>query len=304
MPIDSKWVFKILYDSTGNVSRYKARLCARGFRQREGLDYSETFSPVIRYDSVRVFLAMVTQNDLEMLQFDVKTAFLHGELNKEIFMEIPEGLDTEEDERDTVCLLQKSLYGLKQASRCWNDKFTKFLVEFGFEQCISDSCVFLGCVENSVVYLALFIDDGLIASKNKNALETVVRKSTKFEITLENGNNFVGMQLERNRDSKTMFIHQEAYALHILNKFNMSEAKPLGVPADAHVSLKPSEIANNYLAAPFREAVGSLMFLAVVTRPDLTYAVNSVSRYLSNPDESHWQAVKRIFKYLKGTLCA
>jgi len=170
-PIDSKWVFKILYDTTGNISRYKARLCARGFRQREGLDYSETFSPVIRYDSLRVFLAVVTQNDLEMLQFDVKTAFLHGDLNEEIFMEIPEGLDVEKDKRDTVCLLQKSLYGLKQASRCWNDKFTKFLVEFGFEQCISDSCIFLGRVENSIVYLALFIDDGLIASKNKDGLK-------------------------------------------------------------------------------------------------------------------------------------
>lgn len=301
-PIDSKYVFKILYDTTRNICRYKARLCARGFCQREGVDYSETFSPVVRYDSLRVFLTMVTQRDLEMSQFDDKTAFLHGDLDEEIFMEVPEGLDVDGDKSDVVYLLQKSLYGLKQAPRCWNDKFTHFLAQFGFKQCNSDPCIFLGQVENSVVYLALFIDDGLIASENKTVLETILDKlSDEFEITIGNGRSFVGVQIERDKANKTMFIHQEAYALQILDRFKMSEAKPVSVPADVHVCLKPAEDTNICLAVPFREAVGSLMFLAVMTHPELAYAVNNVSKYLANPDESHWQAIKRIFKYLKGT---
>lgn len=150
------------------------------------------------------------------------------------------------------------------------------------------------------MYLALFIDNGLVASENKTAVEIVLNKlNNEFEITIGNGSSFVGLQIERDKVNKTMFIHQEAYALQIIDRFKMSEAKLMSVPADVHVCLKPPEDTNSRLAIPFREAVGSLMFLAVVTRPDLAYAVNNVSKYLSNPDESHWQAVKRIFKYIK-----
>ena len=120
-PIESKWVFKILRDEEGNAVRFKARLCARGFSEVEGLDYAQTFSPVIRYNSLRVFLALVTPLDLELVQFDVKTAFLYGDLEEDIVMEIPEGLVTDIDKKKVVYKLLKSWYGLKQAARCWND---------------------------------------------------------------------------------------------------------------------------------------------------------------------------------------
>lgn len=161
--IDSKWVFKVMKDADGNIYRHKARLCARGFMQQHGVDYLETFSPVVRYDSLRVLLAVVAAQDLELAQFDVQTAFLHGKLEEEIHMELPEGFKKEESSGSTrrvVCRLDKSIYGLKQSPRCWNKKFSAFLKKFNFRETEADKCIFVGNVGESVVYLTLFVDDG------------------------------------------------------------------------------------------------------------------------------------------------
>lgn len=136
--IDSKWVFRVKKDPERSTQRFKARLCARGFMQRQGIDFTETFAPVVRYDSLRALLAMVVEEDLELLQFDVQTAFLYGELSEDIFMEMAEGLSVEKKGRkgatkSVVCKLKKSLYGLKQAPRCWNQKFTSFLSQYKFK---------------------------------------------------------------------------------------------------------------------------------------------------------------------------
>lgn len=299
--IDSKWVFKI-QDECGKPSRFKARLCARGFLQREGVDYTETFAPVVRYDSLRVLLAMVAQKDLELIQFDVKTAFLNGELKEEIYMEVPEGLVINEDPAKVVCKLRRSLYGLKQAPRSWSDTFREFLKPFNFKASEADSCIFHGVVSDSDVYLALFVDDGLVASKSKTVLDLVVKSLQKhFEITLGDARCFVGLQIERDCVNKTMFIHQNAYVRRIIDKFCMNDAKAVNVPADPNVVLEPRHEDDVKSNVPYREAVGSLTFLAIVSRPDIAFAVSTVSRYLSNFNDNHWQAVKRIFKYLVGT---
>lgn len=265
--------------------------------------HTDTCSPVVRYDFLRVFLAVVTQLEMDILQFDVKTAFLHGTLDEEISMEVPEGLEVS-DRSDTVCLLKKSLYGLKQALRCWNDKFTRLFEQFDFKQCSSDPYIFLRQIDENTVYLALFVDDVLIASKDKTALETALNKlNSEFKITLGGGKNFVELQIKRDRINKVIYIHQEAYVLQILDRFRMSEAKLVTVSADVHTHLESTEGVNNCSFFPFRKVVGSLVFLLTVTRPDLAYAVNNVSRYLANPDENHWQAGKRIFRYLRGTTC-
>lgn len=212
---------------SGDVYRYKARLCARRFLQKEGLDYTET-SPVVRYDSLRVFIAMVAEKDLELVQFDVRAAFLHGELKEDIFMELPEGLKKEENQ-DVVCKLNKSLYGLKQAPRCWSEKSREFLKQFDFREGEADKCIFQGHVENTDVYLTLFVDNGLIASDSFRALESIVKAlRNSFEITIGDGHFFVGVQIERNRENKTLFIHQEAYTRRIIDKFKMSNAKATG----------------------------------------------------------------------------
>lgn len=291
-PIDYKWVFKIQRTASGDVSRFKARLCARGFLQKPGLDYSETFSPVVRYDSLRILLALVAHEDLEMTQFDVKTAFLHGKLKEDIFMKIPEDLDVTSELKESVCKLQKSLYGLKQASRCWNEKFSSFLKQFDFSESEADKCVFRGRIKSHDVYLALYVDDGVIASKSKLSLECVIRAlQSAYDIMLGDMSVFAGMQIERNRAEKSIFLHQRAYLESVIKKFNLNDARTVSVPADPQSCLQPANEEKNCQAKiPYRKAVGSLMFLTVVCRPNIAFAVNAVSRYLSNFNNSHWEA--------------
>lgn len=288
-------------DPEGSAKRYKARLCARGFLQRYGVDYTETFAPVVRYDSLRVVLALVTHLDLEMLQFDVRMAFLYGDLDETIYMKIPEGLTADEN---IVYKLNKSLYGLKQAPRCWNRKFHEFLDRFNFRTSPADKCIYTGVTDGHTVYLALFVDDGLIASESRKSIDSVLNYlKSSFKITIGDASIFVGMQIERNRAEKTMFLHQSTYIRYILDKFKMLDAKSNCTPADPHTTLSEIESEeSNIVNVPYREAVGSLMFLALVTRPDICYAVNMVSRYCNKHNQSHWQAVKRILKYLVGTI--
>lgn len=215
--IDSKWVFKVKMDPNRKKSqRFKARLCARGFLQQHGVDYTETFAPVVRYDSLRTLLAIVATDDLELAQFDVQTAFLYGELNKDVYMEIPEGLNNERSGKNarenSVCKLNKALYGLKQSPRCWNKKFTSFLSQFEFKPTEADKCVFISRINGTPVYLALFIDDGLLATKCKETLKIIISWLNKaFEIIVSDSSVFVGVQIEKNRKDKTLWVHQGAY---------------------------------------------------------------------------------------------
>lgn len=300
--IDSKWVFKVIRGADGSVLRFKARLCARGFLQQKGVDFTETFSPVVRYDSLRVLLATVTQLDLEMIQFDVRTAFLYGELEEEVHIEVPVGLKVKASASEVVCRLYKSLYGLKQAPRCWNRTFCDFLEQFKFKATDADECIFFGVYQGSAIYLALFVDDGLIACKSQEVLEIIIEKlENAFDITIGDCSSFAGLQLSRNRVERSMFLHQSAYIQRTLEKFHMSNAKAVSVPADPHVVLQPAELCAELHNVPYREAVGSLMFLATVSRPDIAYAVNTASKFLNRPGNIHWRAVKKIFAFLVGT---
>lgn len=266
--------------------------------QVEGVDYTEIFSPLVRYDSLRTLLSIVTNQDLELVQFDVKTAFLYGDIDKDIFMKIPQGIEVG-DSDNNICKLQKSLYGLKQSPRCWNNKFKDFLKIFNLEQSSADQCIFHGTIKGADVYLALFVDDGLIASKSREILDDIISKMREyFDISLGDASYFVGIQIERNRDKGTMIIHQQAYINKMIKMFGMSDAKPLSVPADPNVTLRAVYENND---VPYREAVGSLMFVATVSRPDIAFAVHNVSRYINKHNDFHWQAVKRIMKYFIGT---
>ena len=254
--IDSKWVSKILLDPEGNVYRYKARLCACGFMQQQGINYNGTFTPVVRYDSLRIFLANVTVNDFEMQQFDVQTAFLYGNLEEEVFMELPEGANvvieaSESARKNVVCKLLKSLYGLKQAPRCWNKKFCAFLGRFTFEETDADKCIFVGNFNDTKVYLALFVDDGLIAEESKDGLGYVIEcLRTEFEIIIGESSMFARGQIERDMYQESIFLHQSAYTKKIVNKFGMSDAEPISVPVDPHVVMllaNEDDLSNNIL---------------------------------------------------------
>lgn len=213
--VDSKLVFKVKTDQ-----RYKARLCARGLMQQHGIDFTETFAPVVRYDSLRVLLVTVAEHDLKILQFDIQTEFLHGALDKDIFMEVPQGLNVEEQKSSIVCKLEKSLYGLKQAPGCWNQRFTSFLNKFNFKNSGADQCIFINNHNGESVILAPFVDDGLVAAKSKEILDYIIKcLSAEFSITIGDASVFVGLKIVRNRESKSVVIHQAAYIAKMINKF-------------------------------------------------------------------------------------
>lgn len=204
-------------------------------------------------------------------------------------MEIPEGLGEERGKGNSVCKLEKSLYGLKQAPRCWNQKFSSFLKEFEFTECEADQCIFVGKFEREIVYLGIFVDDGLVASRNIETIDYILGKlSETFEMTVGDSSVFVGIQIKHDRNEKKMLIHQSAYTKKIIEKFRMSDTKPLCVPADPNVKLAPCTAEDERATdVPFREAIGSLVFLASITRPDIAFAVNMVSRHTNDYTTEH-----------------
>lgn len=198
------------------------------------------------------------------------------------------------------------MYGLKQSPRCWNEKFSSILKQFNFKEIEADKSIFVGYIRNFKVILALFVDDGLLAAKSKEVLESVIEYFKRFfNITLGDCSKFVGVEIKRNRIEKSIFIHQSLYTKKIIDRFKVNTAKAVSTPSDPHSILIPVDPENvkecKESIVPYREAVGSLLFLAIVSRPDIAHAVNIVSKFLNNHNVIHWRAVKRIFAYLVGT---
>ncbi|KAK5773528.1 hypothetical protein PVK06_049834 [Gossypium arboreum] len=261
-----KWVFKKKEGTPGvEEPRYKARLVAKGYSQIPGVDFTDVFSPVVKHSSIRALLGIVAMHDLELEQLDVKTAFLHGELEEDIYMQQPEGFIVSEKE-DYVCLLKKSLYGLKQSPRQWYKRFDSFMTSHDFKRSSFDSCVyFKKNSDGSFVYLLLYVDDMLIAAKDKREIRKVkAQLSEEFEMKdLGPAKKILGMEILRDRKAN----NEIEYMSHV----------------------------------PYSSAVGSLMYAMVCSRPDLSYAVSAVSRYMANPGKEHWKVVQWILRYLRGT---
>jgi hypothetical protein len=309
-PLRCKWVYK-KKDGIPGVEdpRCKARLVVKGFNQKEGIDFNEIFSPVVRHTSIRVLLAFVALFDLELEQLDVKTAFLHGELEEEIYMEQPEGFIVPEKEH-LVCRLKKSLYGLKQAPRQWYKRFDSFMIGQNYCRSQYDDCIYFQNFQNgSFIYLLLYVDDMLIASRDKSLIKKLkTQLSNEFDMKeLGAAKKILGMEIRRDRQAGKLFLSQQKYIERVLDRFCMNNCKPVSTPLAAHFKLssdlcpETEEEMECMSHVPYASAIGSLMYAMVCTRPDLAYAVSMVSRYMHNPGKNHWSAVKWIFRYLKGT---
>ena len=300
--IKSMWVFRMKYRPNGSVERYKARLVVKGCSQRAGVDYFDTYSPVSRMTSIRCLLSMAASKDLEIVQCDVTTAFLYGELDEEVFMYQPEGYD---DGSGRVCKLEKALYGLKQAPLQWNRKISRVLKQLHLKPCSSDSCVYVRERDNLI--FALYVDDGLCIAPSLRIIEGFLESLEKsFKMTRCVADCFIGLEIERDRENRTLKIHQRTYLKKVLERFAMADCNPARTPFVVDQRLRRNIDENGKVLdsynAPFRQLIGSLMYAAVGTRPEIAYIVNQLSQFLEAPSKEHWIAAKRVLRYLKGSL--
>lgn len=301
--VGSKWVFKTKKNANGTVERHKARLVAQGYSQQYGQDYDETFSPVVRFESLRTVIALAVQNDLKMHQMDVTTAFLNGELKEEVYMKQPEGY-AEKGKEGLVCKLKKSIYGLKQSPRCWNSALDSHLKKMGFVQAAGDPCLYMAS-EGEMFLIAVYVDDILLAGRSNKRLTAVKQAlSQQFQVKdMGELHYFLGAKIIQDHKTGSVWIGQQSHTENILRRFGMEDAKEIRTPVDTSTKLVKGKDEDTYIMDQqlYQSAVGSLLYLSIVTRPDITYAVSNVAKFCAKPTKQHWVAVKRIFRYLKGT---
>nr|AAR01736.1 putative Gag and Pol polyprotein [Oryza sativa Japonica Group]ABF97792.1 retrotransposon protein, putative, Ty1-copia subclass [Oryza sativa Japonica Group] len=299
-PVGCKWVFKKKLRPDGTIEKYKARLVAKGYTQKEGEDFFDTYSPVARLTTIRVLLSLAASHGLLVHQMDVKTAFLNGELDEEIYMDQPDGFVVEGQE-GKVCKLLKSLYGLKQAPKQWHEKFDKTLTSAGFAVNEADKCVYYRHGGGEGVILCLYVDDILIFGTNLEVINEVKSfLSQNFDMK-DLGVADVILNIKLIRGENEITLLQSHYVEKILNRFGYIDSKPSPTPYDPSLLLRKNKrIARNQLK--YSQIIGSLMYLASATRADISFAVSKLSRFTSNPGDDHWRALERVIRYLKGTM--
>ena len=288
--VGCKWVFKTKRDASGEVVRRKARLVARGFSQVQGVDFNETFALVAKFTTIRCVVALGVALDLEMHQMDVKTTFLNGDLEEDIYMEQPSGF-VQRGQEHLVCKLRKSLYGLKQASRAWYQKIDATLLDLNFERSIADHSLYFAQDGPHVMLVLVYVDDLIILSSNMESLATLKSKlEAEYEMTdLGKLHFFLGVEFTRYRDVRTITMSQGKYVEEVLEWFGMQDCKPISTPLDTKVKLVKfsneeydADIAR-MASVPYKSAVGFLMYAMVATRPDLAFAISSVSQHMATP---------------------
>lgn len=296
--IKTKWVYKLKDDGGNGPCRYKARLVAKGFAQKAGIDYEETFSPVVRHSTIRFLMALAAQGGMRVYQMDAVTAFLQGELTEEIYTEQPEMFN---DGTSRVCRLNKAVYGLKQAGRVWNKKLDAFLIGIGFKRSKCDPCVYI----KANIIIAVYVDDLLIFYKLVSELNDV-RKRLHINFRMKDiglAKCCLGIKITQGEDF--IELDQSKYILEVLEKFGMAQCKPCTSPSELNLKLTKSMIneANSITGTvPYQQLVGSLLYIANATRPDIAHAISEVSRFNGDHAEPHWVATKRILRYLRGTV--
>ncbi|GJY40570.1 retrovirus-related pol polyprotein from transposon TNT 1-94 [Tanacetum coccineum] len=296
-PLGYKWIFKKKMKADGTVDKYKARVVIQGFRQREGLDYFDTYSPVTRITSIRMIIAIAALRNLEIHQMDVKTAFLNGDLEEEIYMNQPEGFIAPGQE-GKVCRLVKSLYGLKQAPKQWHQKFDHTMLESGFKINECDKCVYVKDTSAGYVILCLYVDDMLIVGSNDKIIRsTKDMLKSKFDMKdMGLADVILGIKIIRTQNG--LVLSQAHYVDKILNTHNAGDSGQARTPIDTSLHLSKNR-GLGVAQLEYSRIIGMLMYLMTGTRPDLAYAVSRLSRYTSNPSYAHWKAITRVLHYLR-----
>ena len=306
----SKWVLRIKKNSAGEVEKYKARLVARGFTQIYGVDYYETYAPVARLASFRILLALAARNNWPIHSFDFDSAFLNSKLEEDevIYIEQPPGYETK-DPKYWVWRLWKALYGLKQGARNWYKALCRAMEELGFTRLEADHGVFFKRIGEDVVILAVHVDDCAVTGNSMTIIEEfMIEMNKKYKLTDTGPASWLlGIKITRDLTNRKLSLSKHAYIEAIITKYNFNDLKPLAIPIDPSIPLSktqgPSKLEDvaRMKNIPYREAVGSLMYAAMGTRPDIAFATSTVAQFCDNPGWVHWEAMKWIFRYLLGT---
>ena len=306
--VKSKWVLRVKTNERGEIEKYKARVVAKGYSQVEGVDYDQTFSPTVRFESIRQMVALGASKGMQMHQMDVTTAFLYAPLDEEVYMEQPEGTVFPGGEGKVMRLL-KCLYGLKQSPRQWNILIDTVLKQLGFTRLKSDFGIYVKGEGDDAVYIALYVDDLFLVGKTMERIKEVKDGlCSQFKMKdLGEARFLLGIEIRRQVNGD-VFLVQERYARDVVKRFNMEGCKSVSTPLELGVQLDSSQQPVNdeekreMMNIPYRSAIGSLMYLATCTRPDLAAAVSELSKFNQNPGIAHWEGVKRVLRYLSDTV--
>jgi len=296
--VRNKWVYKLKQQPDGSIERYKARLVAKGFDQRSGIDYTETFSPVIKPATVRVVLAIAVHFNWSISQLDISKAFLHGRLQEEVYMLQPQGF-VHPDFPNHVCKLHKAIYGLKQAPRAWFNRLSDSLLDFGFTQSLVDTSLFLFHQGAVHLFILIYVDDILITGTHSTVIQSQLAK-LRSDFTLKDLGElsyFLGIQVQQTATS--LHLRQSKYILDLLNKARMVGAKASWSPCVTGSKLSSTDGSPIENVTEFRQLVGGLQY-CTLTRLEIAYSVNQLCQHLHSPTSTHWTALKRVLRYLKG----
>lgn len=305
-----KWVYGLKTDANGNVVRQKARLVAKGFTQVAGVDYQDVFAPVTKFETLRFLLAYTAVNDLELEQIDIKTAFLNGKLEEDIFMDPPplpeslRGAFNSDAWEGKVWKLQRALYGLKQASKVWSEALDTVLQANKFLRSAADPCLYIRIEgDGRRVFILLYVDDALIVGYSVQVCIDVKQmlKESFDTRDLQAARSFLGIEISRDREKREISISQGRYIGKIIGRFGMREAYGTHVPMLPGLVLDVELEGEQSSGFPYRELVGCLMYAAVTTRPDIAFPVSKLARYASIASTKHWKAAKSVLRYLKQT---
>jgi len=301
--VGCKWVFNTKRECHGNIERYTARLVAKGFTQKDEIDYKETFSLVSKKDSFRIIMALVAHYDLELHQMDVKTAFLNGNLEEDVYMDQPVGF-IKEGKEHMACKLKKSIYELKQASRQWYLKFNDTITSFGFKENIVDRCIYLKVSGSKFTFFILYVDDILFATNDLGLLSGTKKfLFNNFEMKdISVAYYVIGIEIFRDRSQGLLGLSQKTYINKVLKRFRMDKCSTSPVPIQKGDKFSLMQCPKNELERkqmkniPYASSVGSLMYAQTGTRPNIIFAVGMLGRYQSNPGLDHWKAAKKVLR--------
>ena len=309
-PISSRWVFKTKQLPGGGI-RYKARLVIRGYEQTRGVNFDETFAPVAKFSSLRMLLALAAIHDWEIDQMDVVTAFLNPEVDGDVYMAMPEGIEAGQEAPaggPWVCKLRKSLYGLKQAPRLWYEHIDNFLRSLGLLRSEYDPNVYISAAGLIPLILLLYVDDMLLFSESAERVSELKKLlHAKYEMTdLGPIRQFLGLEIERDRKNRILYVHQSRYIHNLLATYGLSECNGHWTPQPTSNRLRRLDTdTGNALdengKQKYQSIVGSLNWLMLGTRPDIAFTVSMLSKFLSAPSSEHLAAATYTLRYLRNT---